>query len=63
MVNGKRENITDEDFLEVARKMNIKKPEEKIENVKTAIRRWKEFADKVNVEKELRDAIQNTLLI
>jgi serine/threonine-protein kinase HipA len=63
IVNGKRENITDTDFLEVARQMNIKKPEAKIESVKAAVRRWIEFADEVSVEGRLRDAIQQTLLI
>jgi serine/threonine-protein kinase HipA len=63
MVNGKRENISDTDFLEVARQMNIKKPEAKIESVKAAVRRWIEFADEVSVEGRLRDAIQQTLLI
>jgi len=63
MVNGKREDITDNDFLEVARKMNIKRPEEKIESVKAAVRRWNEFADEAGVEGGLRDAIQNTLLV
>ncbi len=63
MVNGKRENITDGDFLEVARKMNIKKPDEKIESVKGAVRRWKEFADEVGVDSALRDSIALTLLV
>lgn len=63
MVNGKRENINDTDFLEVARQMNIKKPEEKIESVKAAVRRWIEFADEVNVEPKLRDGIKETLLV
>jgi serine/threonine-protein kinase HipA len=62
-VNGKREQISEADFMEVARKMNIRKPEEKIEQVKTAIRRWCEFADKVKVESKLRDSIQATLLV
>lgn len=62
-VNGKREGITDVDFLEVARKMNIKKPEEKIEQVKTAIRRWRDFADEVKVDAKLRDSIEATLLV
>jgi serine/threonine-protein kinase HipA len=62
-VNGKRERITDTDFLELARKMNIKKPEEKIEQVKVAIRRWKEFAEEVKVDPTLRDSIQATLLV
>ncbi|WP_332910366.1 HipA domain-containing protein [Algoriphagus boritolerans] len=62
-VNGKRDKITDVDFLEVARKMNIRKPEEKIEQVKSAIRRWKEFAEEVKVDAKLRDSIQATLLV
>ncbi|MDO8966800.1 type II toxin-antitoxin system HipA family toxin [Algoriphagus sp.] len=63
MVNGKREGISDDDFLEVARKMNIKKPLEKIESVKNPIRRWQEFANEVEVEEKLRDSIQATLLV
>jgi serine/threonine-protein kinase HipA len=63
MVNGKRENINDTDFLEVARQMNIKRPEAKIESVKAAVRRWNEFADEVNVEPKLRDGIKETLLV
>ncbi|SFB19258.1 type II toxin-antitoxin system HipA family toxin [Algoriphagus aquimarinus] len=62
-VNGKREEIVEADFLEVARKMNIKKPEEKIAQVKLTVSRWGEFADEVNVERGLRDSIQSTLLI
>lgn len=62
-VNGKRERITDTDFLEVARKMNIKKPEEKIEQVKVAIRNWRVFAEEVKVDPRLRDSIQATLLV
>ncbi|PZX59299.1 serine/threonine-protein kinase HipA [Algoriphagus ratkowskyi] len=62
-VNGKREEIVEADFLEVARQMNIKKPEEKIAQVKSAVSKWGEFADEVNVESGLRDSIQSTLLI
>lgn len=62
-VNGKREGITEDDFLEVAQKMNIKKPKEKIEQVKMAIKKWNQFADQVQVEKRLRDSIQKTLLV
>ncbi|SDD08353.1 serine/threonine-protein kinase HipA [Algoriphagus faecimaris] len=62
-VNGKREGITEDDFLEVAQKMNIKKPKEKIERVKMAIKKWNQFADQVQVEKRLRDSIQKTLLV
>ncbi|GMQ31102.1 type II toxin-antitoxin system HipA family toxin [Algoriphagus confluentis] len=62
-VNGKREKIADSDFLEIARKMNIKKPEEKIGKVRRAVRQWGEFAEEVKVESQLRDSIQRTLLV
>jgi serine/threonine-protein kinase HipA len=62
-VNGKREGISDDDFLEVARKMNIKKPEEKIDRVRKAVKRWNQFAEEVQVEPKLRDSIQATLLV
>lgn len=61
-VNGKRNQITETDFLEVARQMNIKKPQEKIEQVKLAVKKWSSFADEVRVEPKLRDSIQATLL-
>ncbi|WP_339869947.1 type II toxin-antitoxin system HipA family toxin [uncultured Algoriphagus sp.] len=62
-VNGKREGIDEADFLEVARKMNIKKPEEKIAQVKSVVNRWNEFADEVEVDSALRDEIKTTLLV
>ncbi len=63
MVNGKREGIQNPDFLEVARKMNIKKPEEKIKAVVTAIKKWKDFAEEAKVDSQLRDSIASTLLV
>lgn len=62
-VNGKRDGITDDDFLEVARQMNIKKPIDKIEQVRSSVKRWREFADEVKVDNNLRDSIQKTLLV
>ncbi len=62
-VNGKREGIDEADFLEVARKMNIKKPEEKIAQVKSVVNKWNEFADEVGVDSALRDGIKATLLV
>jgi serine/threonine-protein kinase HipA len=62
-VNGKREGITDADFLEIAHKMNIKNPKEKIDRVRKAVKKWNEFAEEVKVEPKLRDSIKATLLI
>ncbi|WP_439489069.1 type II toxin-antitoxin system HipA family toxin [Algoriphagus sp.] len=63
MVNGKREGIQNADFLEVAHKMNIRKPEEKIGQVRSVVARWKEFAEEVKVDPVLRDGIATTLLV
>jgi serine/threonine-protein kinase HipA len=63
MVNGKRENISDADFLEVARKMNIKKEVEKIAQVRSAVGRWVEFAEEVGVEPVLQNGIKMNILV
>ena len=61
-INGKRENITKDDFLAVGRNMNIKKAKQIIEEVSNTINNWRNYADQVNVDCQLRDAIDNTLI-
>lgn len=61
-VNGKRNNIQRSDLLEVARKMNIKRASEIVEQVNKVIGRWKEYADEQQVDPGLRDAIDQTLV-
>lgn len=51
-VNGKRTEIKKEDMIEVATKMNIKKPLEIIEQVEDSIGRWNEFAKTAEVKKD-----------
>lgn len=63
MVNNKRLGITIDDFLEVGRSMNIKKAKYIIADVNEKVKNWKQYAEKVNVESKLRDAIYKTLLI
>ncbi len=43
-VNGKREEITKEDLLSVAKQMNIKKAKEIVEKVKTVVSNWRLYA-------------------
>jgi serine/threonine-protein kinase HipA len=62
-INGKRENITRYDLLEVAKNMNIKKAVTIINQVKAVISRWNDFAAQTNVKADLRDAISKTLLL
>jgi serine/threonine-protein kinase HipA len=61
-INGKRINISRNDLLQVAKKMNIKKADAIIDQVHAAVKKWNEFADQTNVKKELKEAISKTLL-
>ena len=62
-VNGKRKDISREDLLEVAKKMNIKKANDIIHQVKTAIAGWGRYAKQTDVERNLKEAIKKNLLI
>jgi serine/threonine-protein kinase HipA len=61
-VNGKREGIGHADFLEVARRMNIKQAGNIIERVSNAVRNWNQYAEEVKVDSKLRAAVKKTLL-
>ncbi len=62
-INGKRQNITRDDLLEVAKNMNIKKAATIINQVNAVVSRWNDFAAQTNVKPELRDAITKTLVL
>jgi len=62
-INGKRQNITRDDLLEVAKNMNIKKADAIISQVNAVVSRWNDFAAQTNVKADLRDAVGKTLLL
>jgi serine/threonine-protein kinase HipA len=62
-INGKRTNITKEDLLQVASNMNVKKAEDSIQQIGAVVSKWNEYAEKVNVDVALQQAIQKTLII
>ncbi len=62
-INDKRQNITRHDLLEVAKKINVKKADAIINQVSEAVSNWSEFANLTNVKKDLKEAIEKTLLI
>jgi serine/threonine-protein kinase HipA len=62
-VNGKVDDINENDFMLVAENMNIRKAKSLIGRVKSSVKNWKNFAEEQNVNPALRDAIQNTLLV
>lgn len=62
-INGKRQNITRDDLLAVAKNMNIKKADAIIRQVNSVVSRWNDFATQTNVRSDLRNAVSKTLLL
>lgn len=62
-INGKRQNITRDDLLEVAKNMNIKKADAIISQVNAVVSKWNDFATQTKVKEDLRDAVDKTLLL
>lgn len=62
-INGKRQNITRDDLLSVAKRMNVKKAEAIIDQVHNAVGKWNEFAGETKVKGDLKDAVGKTLLL
>lgn len=61
-INGKRKGVSGDDFLTVAKAMNIKKAGPVIDQIQSVVNRWNEFAETAQVDSKLRDAIAGTLL-
>lgn len=61
-INGKRDGITRDDLLSVAKQMNIKKAEAIIDQAKDVVGKWTYYAEEVGVEPKLAEAIDKTLL-
>jgi len=62
-INGKRQSITRDDLLAVARNMNIKKAEYIVNQIKMTVNKWNDFADQTKVKSDLKHAIEKTLLL
>ena len=62
-INGKRNHITKADLLEVAKQMNVKKAEAIIKQIAEVVINWVNYADEVQVDKKLKEAIQKTLIV
>jgi len=59
-VNGKRDEFSRQDLLKVAKEMSIKSAGVIVEQVRDAVSRWPEFADKAGVSKERMVRIKQT---
>jgi serine/threonine-protein kinase HipA len=62
-VNGKRNNITKNDLLEVAKLLSIKKAPKILTQISEVVNKWEDYADDEKVEKKLRGGIRETLVI
>ncbi len=62
-VNGKREDITKEDLLSVAKQMNIKKGKEIIEKVKSVVANWRFYAEEAGLPENQITALGKTHLL
>ena len=60
-VNGKRSNITTADLLAVAKTVTIKKAAAIIDEVKTAVGNWADYAAQTKVEERLWKGIEREL--
>lgn len=60
-VNGKHKEIKKEDLMTIAKANSIKKGDRIIEEINTVVKDWKEFADRVGVNKKLVQTIQDNL--
>lgn len=61
-VNGKRNNIRKDDFIAVAKQMNIKKASNIVQQISEVVNHWNDYAEEVKVDSLLRDAIDKTLI-
>jgi serine/threonine-protein kinase HipA len=61
-VNGKRENISKDDLLAVAKLLSIKKAAKIFTQISEVVNKWGNYADEQKVPTKLRDAIKNTLI-
>jgi serine/threonine-protein kinase HipA len=61
-VNGKRQQITSDDLIQVGNSIRTQKmkPKEIIQEISDIIRGWKKYADQYGVPAKLRDAIAET---
>jgi serine/threonine-protein kinase HipA len=61
-INGKRKDILKSDLETIGASIRCKNASDIIFEINQKVNRWKEFADEVKVEPQLRDEIQDTIL-
>ena len=61
-VNGKRQNITRDDLLAVAKQISLKKGNDIINDIKVTVEKWPSYAEETKTAHTIRDGIQKTIM-
>lgn len=63
LINGKSDNITEDDMLQVAEKVGIKKSDavKCIEQVRNSVSKWEYFASQTDMSKSNIEKIKNII--
>tara|TARA_R110002049_G_scaffold216946_2_gene388370 strand:+ start:1383 stop:2678 length:1296 start_codon:yes stop_codon:yes gene_type:complete len=61
-INGKRANFTRKDLVTIAASMNIKKPNQIIDQIIEVVNNWPKYAKQVNIPAALKNRIGETLV-
>lgn len=61
-VNGRRLNVRREDFMAVAKAMNIRKAIDIIDQINDVVQNWSKYAGETGVDMEIEKAVKSTLL-
>lgn len=62
-VNGKRQNITKEDLMSIAKDNNIKKADKIINEISKVVQNWSNYAKQAGVRSDLKNKIQENLTL
>ena len=62
-INHKREQFTLDDFMELAKLINCRKPEAIISEVKNVVSHWQDFAREARVDESLNRMIGSCIMI
>ena len=61
-INGKHRNINREDMLNVASTISIKKGDRIVDEIKSVVSKWNNYAEELKVDAKLRESISSTLI-
>jgi len=61
-INGKRDDISTDDMLQVAKLISCRTPLDIIADVQNSVNHWMDFASQAKVDEEIANSINSTLI-